>query len=179
MKPAPADQAFSDALGKLVSAARAEGADPETRQTALRAVAKRFGSFLRGVVGGGELARLTLVGETKAFEYLDPKATKAGLRVAQLPLLDPARFRASLAWAIETHRAVWGDDCAALTREQLAMVALAAMSDAENDIARSMFGDLRIDTLEARGMTPKLLHAYRKIRALLVALGVDPDCEDA
>ena len=178
MKPVPADQAFSDALGKLVAAARADGADPETKQLARRAAAKRYGGFLRGVIGGAELARLALVSETKAFEYLDPKATKAGLSAAQLPLLDPMRFRASLAWAIETHRAVWGDDCAALTREQLAMVALAAMSDAENDIAKSMFGDLRIDTLDARGMTPKLLHAYRKIRALLVALGVDPDSED-
>lgn len=178
MKPAPTAQASSEpqgALALLFRAARAAGADPDTKRTARHRVGKLFAAFLGGTVSGPELARLTLVSETKAYEYLDPKAAKAGLRVTELPMLDPGRFRAALAWAVETHRALWGDEGSGLTREQLAMVACAAMSDAENDIARSMFGDLKIDSEEARAMIPKLLHAYRKIRALLVALGVDPD----
>jgi hypothetical protein len=171
----PAFSESQGALALLFRAARAQGADPETKRTARHTVARRFGAFLGGLVSGAELSRLTLVSETKAHEYLDPRAAKAGLRATELPMLDPPRFRAVMAWAIETHRAIWGDEGAGLTREQLAMVACAAMSDAENDIARSMFGDLRIDSEEARAMIPKLLHAYRKIRALLVALGIDPD----
>lgn len=181
MKPASTAQAFSDpqgALALLFRAARAQGADPETRRTARHTVARRFAAFLGGLVGGAELARHTLVSETKAHEYLDPRAAKAGLRATELPMLDPPRFRALMAWAIETHRSIWGDELAPLTREQAAMVALAAMGDAENLIARSMQGDLRIDATESREMIPKLLHAYRKIRVLLVALGVDPDGDE-
>lgn len=170
---------FSDALRKLVLAARALGADHATRKVARAAVGRRFAVFLGGLVKGPELATLTLVSETKAYEYLDPQAAKAGLRVTELPLLDPARFRAAIAWAIETHRAVWGEELLPATREQAALLVLTSMNEAEGEIAKALMGDLRIDDAEARGMTPKLLAAYRQIRKLLITLGVDPDETEA
>ena len=178
MNLAPTVQSFSDALRKLVTAARADGADHATRKAARAAVARRFASFLGGLIKGSELASMTLVSETKAYEYLDPQASKAGLRVTELPLLDPPRFRASIAWALETHRAVWGDELLPISREQAALLVLTALNEVESEIAKALMGDLKTDDAEARALAPKLLVAYRKSRALLVTLGVDPDADE-
>ena len=48
----------------------------------------------------------------------------------------------------------------------------------ESEIAKALMGDLKTDDAEARALAPKLLVAYRKSRALLVTLGVDPDADE-
>lgn len=177
MKAAGTEPA-SSGLRDLFRAAQALDADALVRKAFRERMRVRLAGFLGSLATAAELGRRCGVDAKRAGKMQDPGDDGVTAPLWSLATMSTSDFDATLGFIRELRREIHGEELTVSTREQRALVAMHHTTTLETFLSRALFGDMRIDDGEAHEGVPLVRSAIRHLRALLAALGVDPDAEE-
>jgi len=115
--------------------------------------------------------------EKRAERWRDVSEKGVAMPWWVLAFLPPTKFRAAIAFLEGWHREVYGDEATAPSREDIWYLASEAINELDAEGSRALRGDGKIQDHETPKLLPRAFTALRRVRAFIVACGVNPDAE--